>query len=60
MMNFNYILGIGNIVSSAEFNFWADPEAAYVVLNTKFLKPINLVPWETCRLEAKFDLVSII
>ncbi len=41
--------GIGNASVAAEFNFYADPEAAYVVLrNTD--KPITIVGWELCYL----------
>ena len=32
---------------SAEFNFYSDPEAAYVTLN-QLKAPISLVPWEVC------------
>ncbi|EDS30916.1 inosine-uridine preferring nucleoside hydrolase [Culex quinquefasciatus] len=39
--------GVGNVTKSAEFNFWADPEAAHVVLNTVQC-PITVLPWETC------------
>lgn len=39
--------GIGNHFISAEFNFGADPEAAYVVLND-FECPINIISWEFC------------
>ena len=41
------IHGKGNHWVSAEFNFGADPEAAYVVLN-HLNCPISLVSWETC------------
>ncbi|KAG4080206.1 hypothetical protein HA402_008277 [Bradysia odoriphaga] len=47
VMGGNYS-AIGNCKSEcAEFNFFADPEAAYVVLkNTK--RKITIVPWEAC------------
>ena len=32
---------------SAEFNFYFDPESAYVVLN-QLGCPITLLPWEVC------------
>lgn len=41
------IRGKGNHWVSAEFNFGADPEAAYILLN-QFKCPISLVSWETC------------
>ncbi|KAL4219576.1 hypothetical protein ACF0H5_022150 [Mactra antiquata] len=40
--------GKGNMTASAEFNFYADPEAAYVVLN-QLKSPITMVTWETCE-----------
>lgn len=42
------IHGKGNHWVSAEFNFGADPEAAYVVLNQFTDRPISIVSWETC------------
>ena len=45
--------GKGNHFISAEFNFGADPEAAFVVLN-EFVCPINIISWEFC-LEHPFD-----
>ena len=41
------IHGKGNHWVSAEFNFGADPEAAYILLN-EFKCPISLVSWEAC------------
>ncbi|KAL6424068.1 hypothetical protein ACFW04_009754 [Cataglyphis niger] len=39
--------GLGNITSQAEFNFYADPESAHIVLDSN-TKPLWLLPWETC------------
>ncbi|CAD6192010.1 unnamed protein product [Caenorhabditis auriculariae] len=46
IMGGNYY-GVGNTLanSSAEFNFWNDPEAAQMVL-TEMRSPIVMVPWE--------------
>lgn len=41
------LTGTGNVSVTAEFNFHADPEAAYVVLNRTSC-PTQIVPWETC------------
>lgn len=41
------VSGIGNVVNCAEFNFWADPEAAHIVLTTAKC-PITILPWEPC------------
>ena len=51
--NFN---AVGNASISGEFNFLADPEAAYVVLN-KTSSPIVLVPWEICGFDIKIPMV---
>lgn len=41
------ILAVGNTPNTAEFNFYYDPEAAYIVLE-KSKCPIMILPWETC------------
>ncbi|MFL0497877.1 nucleoside hydrolase [Priestia megaterium] len=46
-----YIMGgtnnaLGNITPAAEYNFWVDPEAARIVLNSGL--PITMVGWEMC------------
>ena len=41
-------LASGNITPTAEFNFFADPEAAHVVLGYVRNTQIVLVPWDTC------------
>lgn len=46
IMGGNY-KGIGNITPYAEFNFYVDPEAADILLNST-RKPINMLPWEAC------------
>lgn len=43
--------GVGNISSSAEYNFYTDPEAAYIVLESAKC-PITIVPWEACLKES--------
>jgi purine nucleosidase len=37
----------GNVTPAAEYNFWADPEAARVVLRSRL--PIELVGWQLSR-----------
>ncbi|KAJ3650753.1 hypothetical protein Zmor_016833 [Zophobas morio] len=37
----------GNVTSTAEFNFYFDPEAAFIVLES-ITKPIFILTWETC------------
>lgn len=39
--------GVGNTTRSAEFNFYSDPEAAHIVLNSTDFE-ISILPWETC------------
>ncbi|XP_035791995.1 uncharacterized protein C1683.06c-like [Anopheles albimanus] len=45
-------LGVGNVTRSAEFNFYADAEAAQIVLE-KVQCPVTLLPWETCQTQAR-------
>ncbi|KAG5682913.1 hypothetical protein PVAND_012231 [Polypedilum vanderplanki] len=39
--------GIGNITKHAEFNFYTDPEAAFIVFNESKCQ-IYIFPWEAC------------
>ena len=39
--------GVGNHFISGEFNFGADPEAAYIVLN-ELCCPLSIISWEFC------------
>lgn len=44
--------GIGNVTSSAEFNFFSDAEAAKIVLSESKC-PVYIFPWETCLKASK-------
>lgn len=47
----NFFSAIGNCQSEvAEFNFFADPEAAHVVLKNSKCK-LTILPWEACMQE---------
>ncbi|XP_046557171.1 inosine-uridine preferring nucleoside hydrolase-like isoform X1 [Haliotis rubra] len=37
----------GNVTVSSEFNFYVDPEAAYICLSA-FKAPLTIIPWESC------------
>jgi len=41
---------VGNVTPAAEFNLWADPEAAHAVFHSGL--PIEMVGWELCRGQA--------
>lgn len=48
---------MGNAGYTAEFNFYVDPEAVYIVLND-CQSPVYILPWETC-FQHKISSVSI-
>jgi inosine-uridine nucleoside N-ribohydrolase len=51
--------GVGNVTKSAEFNFYADPEAAHIVFDS-IKRNIVLLPWETClEKNVQFTLVML-
>lgn len=45
--------GVGNVTPAAEYNFWADPEAAAMVMASGL--PLELVGWELSRGAALLD-----
>jgi purine nucleosidase len=45
--------GYGNVSELAEYNIWADPEAARIVFESGL--PITMVGWDISRLYAAFD-----
>lgn len=47
--------GVGNVSMSAEFNFYVDPEAAFVVLNMNKC-PTYIATWELCYKYCKVDM----
>ena len=45
--------GKGNITEFAEFNFWVDPDAADIVLNTTI--NIKVIAWDVTQLYGFLD-----
>ena len=41
---------VGNVTPAAEYNFWADPEAARIVMRSRL--PIEMIGWHLCRGES--------
>lgn len=50
--------GVGNITPFAEFNFFCDPDAAFIVLEEAGI-PIHLTPFEICLKDGTFPYVSL-
>jgi len=53
-----YIIGVGNITVSAEFNFHSDPEAAFIVLQN-IQCPTFIACWELCFHKTKIEFVLL-
>ena len=47
----------GNVTPAAEFNMWADPEAARMAMHSGL--PVELVGWQLCRGEANLVAADI-
>lgn len=50
-------LGFGNSTPVAEFNIWADPEAAHIVLSSGL--PVTVVGWDACLGKAILSVPEI-
>ena len=44
---------LGNVTKFAEYNFWVDPEAADIVLNSGI--PITVIGWDPSLYDAMID-----
>uniref|UniRef100_A0A1I7ZEJ5 IU_nuc_hydro domain-containing protein n=1 Tax=Steinernema glaseri TaxID=37863 RepID=A0A1I7ZEJ5_9BILA len=53
-----YAIGNVNSMLTAEFNFFADPEAAQIVLS-EMRCPITIVPWEAFFIEGKRNNIKL-
>lgn len=53
------VQGQGNVTMTGEFNFVADPEAAFTVLNGFSCNNLTICPWELC-LKSYLSWVSVI
>nr|CAD7447346.1 unnamed protein product [Timema bartmani] len=56
--------GVGNIAPGIEFNFYMDPEADFIVLNSTDMRvspavsPIQLMPWETVLKRTNISMLA--
>jgi hypothetical protein len=55
--------GIGNVLPGIEFNFYADPEASFIVFDSvkasdSTMNPILLFPWESVVKRNTISMVS--
>ena len=49
---------LGNTTKFAEYNFWVDPEAADIVLNSRI--PITMIGWDPSLYDAMIDVDKIV
>ena len=62
-INHLYVMGgssnaLGNTTKFAEYNFWVDPEAADIVLNSGI--PITMIGWDPSLYDAMIDVDKIV
>lgn len=54
-----FLIGVGNITACAEFNFYFDPEAAFIVTNEDRITK-TILPWEPCVPNPKKNHITLV